>query len=528
MKEHCEKCGKKARLTCPALDAPLCSRCCGTGRGVSIDCTPECSVNPFGLVGYNRYQEIDTTLIRKLFKAMARDGYDERRMISESKRFVLILDGNDPFETGAFGAMQDWIFHQRDADGLTRFQRWAAAGWTAYSNDEQQILHMRQGTELTLIELLSVEGDHMTRVKDLLDPAGKEHVIFDYSLVQSFVAYQVMFAHITTLRHFSRIEANAAPVEPSHARDLVAFIREQSGSSDASEQKAWLRLHAPVVAEKHESLVSAERERLISSVDLTESTTVYQSDRTPDQWADFLEGHSEFEEDTEYDEEDAMEALYGPVCYCFVWQRQAGASGAPRPVMQRIRVRGPGDQVQALAMVYVHKDHICLTGLDRKLMDWLLDRWSSEIAPGLVVETEGVRDLKNSSGSPEIRSTAASRESQPPLAILEDPVDAEFVDRSPDEERGAKSDSAVAMMRDHEERHLRRLIDETVPALGGKTPREASKSDDPALQKLFEQWAKSMIYHQARNAGEHGYLPEVFWFYEELNLAHLWPADWPR
>ena len=267
----------------------------------------------------------------------------------------------------------------------------------------------------------------MTRVKDLLDPDGKEHTIFDYSLVRQFTPYQVLFAHVTPLRHFSRIEANTATVDPSHAADLIAFVREKSEATDAAAEKAWLCIHAPEVAEENMRLMKAARECIASSIDLTASTTIYQSDREPDDWADFLEKHAEFEEEPDYDEEDAMEALYGPVRYCFHWQRQAGATNAPRTSAMRMRVRGPGDQVQVLASVYVYQHHVGLSGVDRNLMIWLLDRWSSEIASGLVLESEGVRDLKTSSKSPEIQTSVPSRQTQP-LALLDDPDESEVDD----------------------------------------------------------------------------------------------------
>ena len=76
MTERCSECGKKARMTWPALAAPLCSKCCGTGRGVRIDCTPDCAVNPFGKAAYPRYQEMASGLVDKLFKRMVSEGYD--------------------------------------------------------------------------------------------------------------------------------------------------------------------------------------------------------------------------------------------------------------------------------------------------------------------------------------------------------------------------------------------------------------------------------------------------------------------
>lgn len=43
MKPLCVRCGKRrAARHCPALDAAICSRCCGEDRLVRIDCPPSC------------------------------------------------------------------------------------------------------------------------------------------------------------------------------------------------------------------------------------------------------------------------------------------------------------------------------------------------------------------------------------------------------------------------------------------------------------------------------------------------------
>ncbi|MFT4641299.1 MAG: hypothetical protein ACI8T1_004636, partial [Verrucomicrobiales bacterium] len=360
MKERCSKCGKKARLTCPALDAPLCSRCCGTGRGVSIDCTPDCTSNPFGTSGYTRYLEIDSALTSKIFKAMVLDGYDYPRMLAESKRFMLIHEDDDPMATGSFSVMQDWIFHQEDGEGDSRLQHWMDDGWPDYSNDEQRLLRMRQLTELTFVELLRTEGEHTTWVKDLLDPNAPEYALFDFRLVEQFKPFQVVWAHITAMPHFSKIEANGASINPALSDKLIRFVSERSGASEPSETKAWLRLHSPEVAKEYARLIVESRDRLISGIDLTACTTVYQSDRSAEDWAIFLTEHEEFDEEPDYDEEDTMEALYGPVRCCFQWMRWGGAIESPQISAMKMRVSEDGERVQVLASVYVHPDHVVL------------------------------------------------------------------------------------------------------------------------------------------------------------------------
>ncbi len=124
------------------------------------------------------------------------------------------------------------------------------------------MLRFRATTELTLIEMVKVEADHATRVRDLLDPNREDLIVFDFTLASHFVPFQVILTHTLQLPHLCSIEGNDVGVDPKQTADLIAYVRKRSGSNDPAEQKRWWGLNAPEVASEHERLLSEGHQRI--------------------------------------------------------------------------------------------------------------------------------------------------------------------------------------------------------------------------------------------------------------------------
>lgn len=77
---------------------------------------------------------------------------------------------------------------------------------------------------------------------------------------------------------------------------------------------------------------------------------------------------------------------------------------------------------------------------------------------------------------------------------------------------------AGRIMRDYFDQHYRQCLDEPIPALDGKTPRQCAKSKK-GREQLIE-WLKYLENHELRRAAEEGTAPYDFsWMWEELKLA---------
>jgi hypothetical protein len=90
----------------------------------------------------------------------------------------------------------------------------------------------------------------------------------------------------------------------------------------------------------------------------------------------------------------------------------------------------------------------------------------------------------------------------------------------PADAKGGAIDPAVAagMVRDVLDQHYRRCLDEPIPALDGKTPRQCIRSKKGREQVI--EWLKYLENHELHRAAEAGSEPYDFgWMWEELKLA---------
>jgi hypothetical protein len=80
---------------------------------------------------------------------------------------------------------------------------------------------------------------------------------------------------------------------------------------------------------------------------------------------------------------------------------------------------------------------------------------------------------------------------------------------SPEEER--------AITRDFMDKHYARVLDEKVPVLGNRTPRQAAKTK--AGRAELVEWLKYLENANARNEALAGY--DTSWIWEELGISGL-------
>lgn len=69
-RDLCAVCGKRGDRRCPALDRHVCSRCCGTERGRTVRCLPEC---PFWRAAEGRLQERRARELERAWAAWYRE-----------------------------------------------------------------------------------------------------------------------------------------------------------------------------------------------------------------------------------------------------------------------------------------------------------------------------------------------------------------------------------------------------------------------------------------------------------------------
>jgi hypothetical protein len=86
-----------------------------------------------------------------------------------------------------------------------------------------------------------------------------------------------------------------------------------------------------------------------------------------------------------------------------------------------------------------------------------------------------------------------------------------------DEDAGVTPEIARQVVHELLDRHYRGILDQPVPALGGKTPREAART--PAGHKKVVEWLKLIENRSASNAGSPLAEYDFRWMWVELGLA---------
>jgi hypothetical protein len=108
---------------------------------------------------------------------------------------------------------------------------------------------------------------------------------------------------------------------------------------------------------------------------------------------------------------------------------------------------------------------------------------------------------------------------KPPLTAIRtiDQVRAEGVGSGAgDEDAEVPPEIARQAVHDLLDRHYRGILDQPVPALGGKTPREAART--PAGRKKVVEWLKLIENRSASNAGSPLAEYDFRWMWVELGL----------
>lgn len=484
-------------MHCPALDGGLCSRCCGTGRGSEIQCTRDCELNPFGIHGYEKFSEIDSKLPTKMMRIMARNGATESSLSSMIRKFSLRHAG-DEGDTGVFGGMIDWFFHE-PASGREE-SRWELREDLGFgrdlSNDETRIMEARRHSLPTLIELQRTEGTNLTWARDLLEPELGEFRIMDKSLVSAFEPFMVAFGYLTQLDHFFRTEGSFSIVPIDRRDELIDFIELESDEDSSLGKKEWLRLHTPMVAEQLRRLMEQAKEDLLANLDPTLVHSIYRSSLSRNQWLKHLLPAEELEEGDPEDGDGEIPTGI-PVVAEFEWLRQGGSKLAPKSALSRSRLNPDGTTTELLGTIMIADGYVAISCYGKGLAAWLREHWEREFAPSdLVYERESLTDLL------EMKSTG---EKQP-------------IKKQPPPEQ------VNSISREFEQRHYERLLQEAVPALNGMTPLQAAGSNSQSDRRALESWAKGLVQNLNSRYGRDG--ADFAWFFSEIGCAEFVPREW--
>ncbi len=225
IKSICKVCGRRARRRCPAIEAYICTRCCGSKRGTDFGCPVDCEFYPFGIAGYNLWLNLNDALALKI----------ARRVMSEVGEFQFQSVLNC-FPAGGASSREDWrgsaylaVLHcllvKRGGDGKTLANRWEADGWAGLRPDEALMMEYQSRAFVTVTEIQRVVDHQRTECIDIFDAERTPFIIVDRSLAGRAARFSRILGWLTHYPHFSKLGQFCHEVPQLVYQEFLDLIR---------------------------------------------------------------------------------------------------------------------------------------------------------------------------------------------------------------------------------------------------------------------------------------------------------------
>ncbi|HZL47211.1 MAG TPA: hypothetical protein VFC28_13385 [Opitutaceae bacterium] len=484
------------RRMCPALGREISSEDCGENRCSRYSCPADCGHNPFAPAHYTQLLEIEDVLDKKTLAWLFDDASDRPAL---ERTFRRAVESQSPHAAHAFTVWR--LFLQLGADGLTCAQRWERAGFRGLKNDERVLFRAKMQTRVALLEIRRVIDEQHLEAIDLFVPGGAPLRIVDRSLARQAVRFAPFLTWSFPLPHFWRISGTAlvipdwAPLEPVEI--VTELARHLGGPVETEPMRRWLAEHFVQVSDAVDATAGERRRLMFAQIDAKWGSAVYELH------APFAECRAVLDKVADIDEDDldAKERREG-FAEARTWFDEAGASVVAqpeggRPNLGRVLLGQTFWRIEAMGAAR-------LARLRGKLEMRLGDRVHFT---GERLDDLGARmALKEPLGDPTLVPPRLL-EHAPTLQLMTSQLAA------------SPGRSQEEMLAEVEQAYLRAFSDESVPALDGRTPREAAR--DPALRPKLVRLMKSHVRGQDEKNLRTGRNVDINWLLRDLGLDEL-------
>lgn len=263
---------KKKRM-CPAAGREIVSAECGAGRNTQLACPPACPHNPFSPENYAQALAIEEGLMHK----------ELRRLAAELGPAYPVPTERNAQDPDFFVRSLQARFIDRDVTGKTFAGRWQAAGYAGLTNDERVLFAGQAQMRLALLELHRVETEQCVG-RDLLEPAAAPLVVRDRSLAGMAVRFLTLLTWAYPLPQYGRLHGMATVVpdcqglEPEEV--VRAVVRHLGGPVEMPALRLWLQTNFALMHRALGALQEGLRQRTFSQMAVSFHTAVYRL-RTP-------------------------------------------------------------------------------------------------------------------------------------------------------------------------------------------------------------------------------------------------------
>jgi hypothetical protein len=485
---------------CPAVGRGITPGECAENRNSRYRCPDECPHNPFAPQNYELLLAVETAVYAKTMdrlRAEIPSGSATEREFAQAAR------AKSPHTLN--GLYQWHCFFRRDAAGLTFAQRWEQAGFAGLEkNDERALLRAMMQTRVVLFEVHRVLDSQRTAVADLLAPDSAPRLVMDRSLAASGLRFATLLAWSFPLPHFWRLSGSAAMVPalgPFAPLTVVTeSVRHLGGPKTGPDMPLWLAEHFCRFDDALTATAQARAQDMFRHLDAQFGKAVYQLQSPLAECRAVLDAAPDVEEDRPSPEE-AQEGFSEARAWFGVSnsaQRALQAAAVGQPVLGRVLLGQTCWRLEAIGAARLAA---------------LRERFEKQLGP----RVRFVGERRDDIGARTTPKEAPFDVALVPPRLLEEPnrlvMGSVALPPPPPGQTLPQTEAELATA------FARRFLDEPIPALDNRTPREAAR--DPALRPNLIHILKERVRsHDAENLRT-GRTDDINWLLRELGLDEI-------
>ena len=469
---------------------------CGEQRQTRLACPADCSHNPFNPANYSQLLEIEDRFDAKSV---------ERLLAAASNTEAMKADIARAKAQGihAIQAFFTWkLFIAGDADKTTFARRWEQTGGSELKNDERVLLRAKMQMRMVLLEVRRILAGSRIEAVDLLSPNPTPMIFQDRSLAGTAVRFSTFLTWAYPLPHYWRLSGTGTSVQdvaqltaPEIVREIVRHL---GGPLAEAEMRRWLAEHFHRFNAALQAVSRLRRQQMLAGMDAKSGKAVYELRAPFAQCRERLDMVAEVEPD----DLSAKEQNEGFAELREWFDPQPGAK----------HLTGPGGRM-VLGRVLLGQSLWRLEAFGAERLARLRQLFEQQLGERVRFSGERVDDL----GARLAAKEPAGDQSLVPPHLLENPDQMSLAtSRTLALPPGVSpKDAEQELMRAAE----RAFLDDHIPALGNRTPREAAR--DPVLRpRLIHLMKQRVRNHDERNL-QTGRTDDINWLLRELELTEI-------
>ena len=524
--------GKNQR-PCPAVQGFISSAECGAQRGSKLNCPAHCPFYPFGTAAgcYDLWLKLDATWGPKAFSyARQRVGKDRFAQIVKAHRSGP-GDSEAEMVNALSAALYRVLFFERDANDRTSAERWEAEGWTGLNNDERVLMQYRRHSFVTVIEVQKVLDHQSARCVDVLSPGSPPFILYDRTAMPQMVRFTRLLSWVTHYPHFSRLAGAAleVPFELWHFwKELVEnrFAREQTTQPGLTLRELLARdlIWATDILRQ---VGLGFRERLFAGMDFHQCVAIYRLTGDGRRVAAVLDSKPDFEQ-----EEPSASLGFARPLSQYAWLRRGESAGLDQSMNTAFQHPSPEQSVGTVGNVRLYPHQLVIEVFSKKKYAFARQMIGKLFGSLVQFQKETIVDLAEMELGKEPKAAISGEVS----AVLdkaftgrhrhriEMDTSREFdlppqVAFSTSADEPGPTPSQQTMVERMLQRQYRAILDDRIPALDGRTPRECAR--DPARRAKLIEWMKGHLHQIESNNRRDSTHFSINWVVKELGLTEL-------